>query len=346
MSEQTAVTIRTNSAADVFSEKQIELLGILKYGEFKRINILQGAVSSGKTYISLVLWAFWVAVSPHKEGYLMIGKTITTLKRNALCELERIVGADNFTFSCSQKEAWLFGKMIFLEGANDAKAETKIRGISLHGAYCDEVSLFPEDIFSMLTTRMRVGNAKIFATTNPDNPNHWLMKKYLEPAADGYDKVFSMSFTIEDNTFLQPQYVADMKSMHTGVFYERFILGRWVAAEGLIYGGFKQSQIVENPPKILNYSAGIDYGQSNATVFLLVGEGADGRLYILSEYYHSGRASQASKSPLTYAKDFISWIMSYFETRGLEPCLGGIYYSRGYLKALANASQKESNLCI
>ncbi|GHU56003.1 phage terminase large subunit [Clostridia bacterium] len=309
-----------------FTEKQVDVIRALKRNELKKINILEGSVSSGKTYISLVLWAFWVSTMPRGNNYIMLGRTLETLNRNCLILLEELIGVKNFTFSIGKKEARLFGRRVFLEGANDARSEGKIRGMTLQGAYCDEITILPKDFFEMLITRLRVEGALLIGTTNPDSPSHWLMKDYLAPDANGRVDTLSWNFTIDDNTKLPSGYVEHMKRGFSGVFYERFILGRWVIAEGLIYGGFKQSQIVANPPKILNYSAGIDYGQSNATVFLLVGEGADGRLYILSEYYHSGRASQASKSPLTYAKDFISWIKSYFETRGLALSLGGIYY--------------------
>ena len=127
--------------------------------KLQRINLLEGSVSSGKTWISLVLWGFWLATMPQNQLYLMCGKSLTTLKRNCLIPLEGLFGQSNFSFSTSAKEAYLFGRRILLEGANDARSEGKIRGLTLQGAYCDELTLFPKDFFVMLLSRLRVPGA-------------------------------------------------------------------------------------------------------------------------------------------------------------------------------------------
>ena len=127
----------------------------------KRLNLLEGSVSSGKTWISLVLWAFWVGTMPQDKLYMMCAKSLTTLKRNCLILLQELVGEDNFTFSISQKEGKLFGRKILLEGANDIRSESKIRGLTLQGAYCDELTQFPRDFFAMLLSRLRLPNAKL-----------------------------------------------------------------------------------------------------------------------------------------------------------------------------------------
>ena len=125
---------------DVYTPKQAQLLQVFAHGGLHRINLLHGAVRSGKTYISLVIWAFWVASMPAGGQYLMCAKSLTTLKRNCLVLLQDLVGRRNFTFSLSQKEAKLFGRTVQLEGANDIRSESKIRGMTLQGAYCDELT--------------------------------------------------------------------------------------------------------------------------------------------------------------------------------------------------------------
>ena len=160
-----------------YTPKQQDLMSLWKRGELRRLNLLEGAVSSGKTWISLVLWAFWVASMPEDKRYLMCAKSLTTLKRNCLLLLQELVGESNFAFSTSSKEGLLFGRRVLLEGASDARAESKIRGLTLQGAYCDELTQFPEDFFSMLLSRLRLPGAKLIATTNPDNPGHWLMQR-------------------------------------------------------------------------------------------------------------------------------------------------------------------------
>ena len=110
-----------------FSKKQEEVISLLKHKKLKRINLLEGSVRSGKTWISLVLWAMWVATMPKDGVYLMAAKTLTALERNNLNLLMTLVGKDNFSFSVQSKKAVLFGRTVYLEGANDARSENKIR---------------------------------------------------------------------------------------------------------------------------------------------------------------------------------------------------------------------------
>lgn len=246
----------------VYTPKQRQLLKLWQQNKLKRLNILEGSVRSGKTWVSLVLWAFWVASSPKDKTYMMIGKTITTLKRNCLYPLQELVGERNFTFSTSAKEASLFGRKILLEGASDKRSEGKIRGVTLIGAYCDELTLFDEEFFTMLLSRLSESGAKLIATTNPDTPHHWLCKNYL--SKDDLD-LLSIKFLLDDNTFLDESYRENLKKEYTGVFYDRFILGLWVVAEGAIYKEFtenKSDYIIKQSdvPRLKYINIGVDFG--------------------------------------------------------------------------------------
>lgn len=258
------------------TKKQNDLLQLSKKGGLKRINILHGSVRSGKTWISLLLWALWVRNMPIQNEYLMTAKTLTSLKRNCLELLVKLVGENNFTYSLQQKEGYLFGRRIYLEGASDARAESKIRGMTLQGAYCDELTQFPEDYFNMLLSRLSLPNAKLFGTTNPDVPKHWFKVKYMDRQNE--ISILVLKFLIEDNTTLDAEYVNNLKKEYTGVFYNRFILGEWVNAEGLIYQTYadnpqkyriskKQLSVYTDNPKkkkntiVLKYiNIGIDFG--------------------------------------------------------------------------------------
>ena len=165
-----------------FNPKQTELVSMLKNNSLKRINILEGAVRSGKTWISLIVFALWVAMQPKDATFLMVAKTLTSLKRNCLDLLQSLIGEQNFKYNLSQKQGMLFGRTVYLEGVNDVRAEGKIRGMTLTGAYCDEITLFTEDFFTMLLSRLSMPGAKLFCTTNPDSPMHWLNVKYLKRA--------------------------------------------------------------------------------------------------------------------------------------------------------------------
>lgn len=275
--------------------------------ELKRINLLEGSVSSGKTWISLVMWAFWVKTMPNEldKFYLMSARSLTTLKRNCLLPLQALVGESNFTFSIAGKEGWLFDRHIILEGANDAQAEGKIRGLTLQGAYCDELTKLPKDFFAMLLSRLRLPGSKLFATTNPDAPGHWLKTDYIDKKNEL--DFLDVKFVIDDNTTLPPDYVANIKKEYTGVFYRRFILGEWVLAEGLIYPMYEDA--IKTPPdsRPSEYVLSIDYGTQNPFAGLLWAKYGD-TWYAVREYYHGGRATGIQKTDEEYAQDIDKWL--------------------------------------
>lgn len=281
----------------IYSQKQRKLLELWQSNQLKRINLLEGSVRSGKTWISLVLWAFWVGTMPEDNSYLMVAKTLTSLRRNCLDLLTELVGQDNFSYSISQKEGKLFGRKIYLEGVNDVRAESKIRGMTLQGAYCDEVTLFTEDFFSMLLSRLSQVGAKLFATTNPDNPAHWLKVNYM----DRQDELnmLVMKFLIDDNLYLPSEYIEELKKEYTGVFYSRFILGEWVIAEGLIYPFEKEIYLTEEIPEDGLYYISIDYGTQNPCsmgLWCIANQIATR----IAEYYYSGREQKAQKTDEEY----------------------------------------------
>ena len=298
----------------VYTPKQRELLRLWQTNKLKRINLLSGSVRSGKTWISLVLWAFWVATMPKEKNYLMTAKSLTTLKRNVLDLLTELVGEKNFTFSIAQKQALLFGRKIYLEGANDARAESKIRGMTLQGAYCDELTLYGENFFTMMLSRLSEPNAKLFATTNPDTPMHWLNKKYIER---GHElNMLLMTFLIDDNTFLDPNYVEELKKEYVGVFYDRFIRGLWVVAEGLVYPRFsKADNVTEDIPESGTYYISIDYGTLNpfsAGLWCV----SDGKAVRIKEYYHSGRDTKRQLTDEEYHAE-LEKLIQYTDSEGI-----------------------------
>ncbi len=257
-----------------FTAKQNELIRAFKQDRLKRLNILEGSVRSGKTWISLILWAVWVASRPKDYLYMMCAKSLQTLKRNCLLPLQELFGKRNFTFSVNKKEGVLFGRKIMLEGANDQRSEGKIRGITLGGAYCDELTLFPKDFFVMLLSRLSAPGAKLIATTNPDVPTHWLLTEYLKNE-NLTDDLFRMFFHIDDNTTLPAEYVESLKKEYTGVYYDRFIRGDWVVANGAIYKVFSDNPTAYNAAALPHFdyiNIGLDFG-GNGSRHALVASG-------------------------------------------------------------------------
>src|SRR5690606_4293976 len=136
------------------------------------------------------------------------------------------------------------------------------RGMTLAGAYGDEVTLWPESFFTMLLSRLSVPGAQFFGTTNPDSPGHWLKKRYLDRADELSLRRFR--FTLADNPALDPAYVEALKREYTGLWYRRYILGEWVAAEGAIYDMFDPDRhVARELPEILHWWVGVDYGTTN-----------------------------------------------------------------------------------
>lgn len=295
-----------------FTEKQKEFISDWKHGRLKRINILEGSVRSGKTFSSLIMWALWLATRPADGKYLMVGRTLTTLKRNCLEPLQGLLGEHNMHMSIPAKRAEIFGRHVDLEGAANALSENKIRGVTLSGAYVDEMTLVPEDFFTMLLSRLSTEGAKLFGTTNPDSPRHWLKVNFLDkPGLD----IYRTKFLLDDNTTLPKDYIENLKREYTGVFYRRFILGDWVAAEGAIYPMFDLSKHVSDkvPEKLHMHWIAADIGHTNPTAFLRFAVGDDGRIWVLDEYYHMADKTGA-KSPKQYARD-----MRAFAAKGPSP---------------------------
>ncbi|MBO8169334.1 MAG: PBSX family phage terminase large subunit [Thermoanaerobacteraceae bacterium] len=270
-----------------------------------RLNIWEGSVRSGKTISSIVRWLEYIKTGPPGD-LLMVGKTERTLKRNILDPIEQIVGTKRFKYNRGLGEVYICGRRIYVVGANDERAEGKIRGHTLAGAYGDELTLWPESFFKMLLSRLSISGAKFFGTTNPDSPYHWLKTEYLDK--EGLN-LKSWHFTLEDNPNLDPAYVEALKKEYVGLWYKRFILGLWVLAEGAVYDMWDdQVHAVDRVPvRFDRYYLGVDYGTNNPTVFLLIGQ-AGQLLYVLDEYYWDSSKTGRQKTDAEYSRDLQQFI--------------------------------------
>ncbi len=278
------------------SEKQKEFL----LSSPARINLLEGSVRSGKTWISLVWWAMFVASMPRDMEFLMVGKTLTTLRRNCLGLLKKL--EPSFDFNIGNKQGFLYGRTIWLEGADNEAAVNKIRGMTLAGAYLDELTLLPSEFYYMALSRLSVKGAKLCATTNPDSPTNYV---YTDIIQNNEINRRIFKFLIEDNTFLEPDYVAALKKEYEAVpnSYQRFILGEWVLAEGLVYR-FLDEYIVDEIPNDESavYYVSIDYGTQNpfsAGLWRLCKDKA----IRVKEYYYSGRKTNIQKTDEEYCDE-------------------------------------------
>ena len=250
-----------------------------------RITLLYGSVRAGKTFIALLWFVFFVLTRPLEDEFLMIGKTLTTLKRNSLNLLQSLVGEKNFTYSMSAKEGRLFGRTVWLEGADNEAAESKIKGMTLAGIYMDEMTEIPKAVTMQCFARISLPGARFIGTTNPDDPENYVNQEIiLNPLINKH----VVKFTIDDNTTLPREYVEEIKKEFTGVFYERFILGNFVRAEGVIFRQFADDPerwILDEIPKDVRWMTfGIDYGGNHSnTIFICDGIREGGKGVVILE---------------------------------------------------------------
>lgn len=294
-----------------------------------RLNIWEGAVRAGKTDGSIWRWIKFVREAP-LGPLLMIGKTERTLQRNIIDKMVEWLGVERCKFIAGTGMIELCGRRIYIVGANDERAQEKIRGMTLVGFYADEVSTLPESFFQMLMSRMSVEGAKGFGTTNPDAPNHWLKKKYLDRAhlwrhRDGtwHRKhsrhaldVRRFSFTIDDNPHLPLSYKENIKKEYVGLWYRRFILGEWVQAEGAIYEAFDHEKHVLRGPLDSRYtvkmvSVGVDYGTRNPFSAVELGISMVGKPHLVAtrEYRWDPQIKRKQKTDAEFSRDMRAWML-------------------------------------
>lgn len=204
-----------------------------------RWNIKTGATGSGKTYMDIVYTI--PARLRERHGLpglnILMGNTRGTLQRNVIDPLREAFSPNLVSDIRSDNTATLFGEECYCLGADKINQVSKIQGATVKYCYGDEVTTWHEDVFTMLKSRLRTPVSCFDGTCNPDTPQHWL-KKFLDSNGD----IYHQSYIIDDNPNLPADFVENLKREYAGtVYYDRFILGRWVAAEGIIYRKFSDS---------------------------------------------------------------------------------------------------------
>lgn len=285
---------------DFFSKKQLEYFS--ESDAF--LNLAEGAVRSGKTHANLYRFVTHALEGP--PGHMMmIGKTRDTVERNVVEPLKEIYPIRHVKGSHVE----LNGRMVYIVGANDERAEEKIRGSTLAGALLNEVTLFPQTVLQQVLARCSIEGAKIFGDTNPDGPFHWLRRDYLLNPHLTEKELFVRSFNLEDNPILGDRYKDSLKKLYTGLWYQRMIEGKWVAAAGAIYDMLDiDRHVVPFPPLTFDRIAcGIDYGTSSVTTFLAAGRN-NGIWWVFREYYYDARTRFRQKANDEFADDFVDFL--------------------------------------
>lgn len=271
--------------------------------------IADGAIRSGKTISMCLSFVIWAMESFHGQNFAMCGKTIGSFRRNVLFWLKLMLRGRGYKVSDHRADNLVIisknGKenFFYIFGGKDERSQDLIQGITLAGVFFDEVALMPESFVNQATGRCSVDGSKYWFNCNPDGPYHWFKVNWIDKA--GKKRLVYLHFTMDDNLSLSERVKERYKSLYSGVFYKRYILGLWAVAEGIIYDMFSEEEhVIHTLTDVKKKSyVSIDYGTQNATVFLLWKKDIRGRWICVDEYYYSGRDEEAQKTDAEYADD-------------------------------------------
>ena len=276
-----------------FSEKQLLAMSWWNREEYSRYDgiLCDGAVRAGKTLCLTDGFFLWSMARFQNGVFALCGKTIGALRRNIIDHLaDWLNGLFDFRLSVSQNKLTVTGpdgrqNIYYLFGGQDESAYQLIQGITLCGVYLDEAVLMPRSFVEQAVARCSVAGAKLWFSCNPEGPEHWFYKEWICKAEEKH--LFRLRLTMEDNPSLEEAVKLRYRRLYHGVFYERYVLGRWVAAEGLIYR-FGPEHVVTEVPKQGRYYISVDYGTMNpfsAGLWCVSG----GVAYRVREFYYNGR---------------------------------------------------------
>jgi PBSX family phage terminase large subunit len=307
------------------SRKQLE--SVYRAQHVPQIALWSGAVAAGKTVASLLAWLIAIGDAPETGLIMMVGQTLQTIERNLIEPLqdERLFGelANETHHTPGSNTAVILGKTVHLVGAFDSRSERRIRGATVALAYIDEATLVPQAFWIMMLSRLRVPGARLFATTNPGAPAHWLRRDFIVRA--GAVGMRHWHFTLDDNPYLEASFVERLKAQYTGLFYKRFIEGRWIAAEGAIYDMWDPDRhVVDVIPPIVQWTGvGIDYGTKAPFSAELLGLGVNGTLYLVDEWRWDSKQQHRQLTDVEYSKRIRDWLnqvkLPASQLRGVEP---------------------------
>lgn len=283
----------------------------------KPLNILEGAVRSGKTWClhPKAIYCCKYAVGGRK---IITGVSKQSVYNNFLTDLFNLVGPKNYAYGRDNGHLRICDSEWLVIGAKDEGSEKYIRGLTVGVALCDEISLMPQSFFQMLLTRMSPKGARLYGTTNPDSPYHWLKVNYLDnDELKNNGTLWSQHFTMADNPNLGSEFIESQKRLYTGFFYKRFIEGSWVMAEGAIYRDSWSDDLLydqKDEPVGLRQPGGhyqrviaVDYGTTNPMVFLDIYDDGD-LFWVVREYYWDSTDQMRQKTDAEYVQDLVEFI--------------------------------------
>ena len=277
-----------------------------------------GFCYSGKTIACIIGFLTWSQEMFSGESFILAGKTVGALKKNVIRPMLQIMEAWGWPYeyirSGTDARIEIGQNTYYLYGANTEAAQDALQGLTAAGAYLDEAALFPQSFIDQAIGRCSILGSKVWMNCNPEGPHHYIREEFLLPEKQKEKKVYHLHFMMKDNLSLSPSVIRRYERAwpHGSVFYKRFILGLWVAADGLIYQEFadhvKDYLITEKWLKdnqIIYAVIGVDFGGTkSAHSFTLTGftKGYK-QVIVLDEYYCKKRIG-----PDQLQKDFVDFV--------------------------------------
>lgn len=280
--------------------------------------IADGAIRSGKTHSMSFSFVVWAMYNYNDENFAMCGKTIGSLRRNVLIPLKKMIQRHGYDVEEKRSENLLIiskgyvENYFYLFGGKDESSQDLIQGITLAGVFFDEVALMPESFVNQATGRCSVNGSKMWFNCNPAYPNHWFKKEWIDKADE--KNLLYLHFDMDDNPSLTEKIKARYRSMYAGIFFERYILGLWTLAEGLIYPMY-QDALEEPQGEADRYVVSLDYGTMNAFAALLW-EKHGSVWYATRGLYYSGRDKGITKTDAEYGEDMDRWLSDIIQKTG------------------------------
>lgn len=290
-----------------FSPKQLALLTWWNHDAYKDKDaiIADGSVRCGKTMCMTLGFLLWSLANFDGQSFAMCGKTIESLRRNVITPLHQWTEG---IFSITERRASNYMEVsyngrkntYYIFGGKDESSAALIQGMTLSGVLFDEVALMPRSFVEQALARCSVSGSKFWFNCNPESPAHWFYLEWIRKAES--KNALQIHLTMADNYSLSDDVIKRYERMYTGVFYDRYIRGLWVKAEGLIYPHFTKRHIVPDEKRpYRQYYISIDYGTLNPFSAGLWGL-YQGVWYRVKEFYYDGRKEKVQLTDEEYYK--------------------------------------------
>ena len=270
--------------------------------------ICDGAIRSGKTFSMGLSFFLWAQNRFSGRQFGLCGKTIGSLRRNLLAELVPCLRRLGMSVRERRSENLLTVRWkgrenrFVLFGGRDESSAALIQGSTLAGVLLDETALMPRSFVEQAIARCSVPGSRLWFNCNPEGPQHWFYQEWVLRAEER--RALRLHFTMEDNPALSPRIRERYERAYEGVFYQRFVLGEWTAAQGRVYDFFDPERDAEDPPEgpFRRWRISVDYGTANPASFGLWGE-RNGVWHRVEEFYYDSRRTGRQRTDAEYAGD-------------------------------------------